>query len=61
MRNEAFEAWKLYTEVKNEAFRESAEEIAAIVITLYEEAGFAAALDYSKAYEHMDPQITKRC
>jgi hypothetical protein len=40
------------------AFKESAEETAAIIMTLYVEMHNLAALDYSRAFDHMRPEIS---
>ena len=51
--------WKKLLRHSEVAYKESAEEIAAHVATLFAELGNLAALDYSRAYDHMRPTISK--
>ena len=59
MRTKAYRRWRRALELEGVAYRESAEEIAAWVATQYATSGYLAALDYSRAYDHMNPKISE--
>ena len=60
LNTKAFKEWRKKVGLPNVAHKESAEEVAALVATLYALLRFLGALDYSKAYDHMRPDISEQ-
>ena len=58
MKTKWYAQWKEVIGLDDVAYKESAEEVAANVIMLFRNQGYLAALDYSKAYDHMAPETT---
>ena len=58
LRTPSFTGWRQSFGGHNVAYRESAEEMAAMAGIAYEQGGVLAALDFSKAYDKMDPNIS---
>ena len=55
-----FKDWRTEVGTKQVAYREAAEHCAAIAATNFEEQKFLAALDFSKAFDKMDPAKTRQ-
>ena len=58
MKTKWYMQWREAIGLQDVAYKESAEEVAANVITMFRNQGYLAALDYSKAYDHMAPETT---
>ena len=58
LKTKSFEEWKTAVGMKDVAWKESAEEMAAVIATVFDEYGFLGALDYSKAYDKMAPEVS---
>ena len=55
-----FQEWRKNIGVEGVAYREAAERVAAKASMDLQELGFLGAMDYSKAYDKMDPWISGR-
>ena len=58
LQTKSFGKWRKNIGVKRVAYRESAEQVAAGAARDFEELGFMGAMDFSKAYDKMDPAIS---
>ena len=55
-----FQEWRRNMGVEGVAYREAAERVAAKASMDFQELGFLGAMDFSKAYDKMDPWISGR-
>ena len=57
--NPAFVRWRTLVDFEEVAWKQSAEEVGAEVAAEFDELQFLGALDYSKAYDRMDPKVSE--